>query len=138
MELQHDLEAEELLIVSNRFTRAVERITGKDIFPCIDVVAVPAAKDEGLFTLLIGETVRAHNQGVRGQDYSPELYELEKTSFVNDACKFLNGVYAVAKSQAPVKALCLPSKQYAAPLVMIKYLSDSGRFRNYGAEKKKW
>lgn len=135
MEYQHDLETDEPLIVSNSFTRAVERTTGRDVFPSIDAVARVAAKDSSVFTLLMGEAERAHNQGVRNQKYSPEVYELGKTPFANQALAFLNEVYAVARSQAPKKELHrVLSHATALPSVSNRYSSDSGRYKTYGGQ----
>lgn len=125
VEYQHELETESAPIVSNRFTRAVGRITGTDLFPSIDAVALAAVKNESLFTTLTAETQRAHLQGTRGLDYSPEVYDLGANA--EKASDFLKEVHHAARSKAPTKPVfAVPTK--VPPPVYSGYLSDSGRY----------
>ena|SRR3989344_4657481 len=133
MELQHELEREEPLLVSNKFTRAVERVTGTELFPSIDAVALAAVNNERLFAMLLGEVTRAQNQGVHGQKYSPDLYGVENAQIETDSRKLCNDVYERALAHAQKKELPpVPSKTPILHAVRISNLSPSGRYQFNG------
>ena len=122
MEMQMGLEAETTPKTTGRFIRAVERITGRDIFPSIDSVAEIAEQSQPAFTNLAAETGRAYAQGKRRENYAPELEYWGVNLQLGEINTFLKAVYQSGRSEAPQKPVL---RQYAPAQtspVSIRYL----------------
>lgn len=100
MEYQTSLEIETPVAETGGFIRAVERLTGRDIFPCIDAAAEAAKQD--LSGDLLAETERAYRLGRAGKNYIPEV-EYWGTELPFEVNTFLNKVYEAGTKEAPQK-----------------------------------
>lgn len=122
MEYISALEREAPPKVYGRFIRVVERTTGKDIFPCIDVVAEAADKNDSLFPYLTAEVQRAQHLGETNLPYKPEAEYLDPGVPVQETNRFLSEVYNNARKKAPTKPTMPPCSQRLAPPVSVSYL----------------
>lgn len=125
MELQRELETETPVATTGRFIRVVERVTRRDIFPCIDAVAELAEQNNSTFITLTAEVQRAYHQGTRNLSYAPDAEYLGHHLPVQDINTFLKAVYFAGRANAPQKPVMPPCTVPVGLPVSIRYLTQS-------------